>query len=359
MTLFDLGAEIDLDRVGAVLGRRSQPAPLVSRSPAPEYAALPPPREVRFEGDAPARDAAPSTPEAAAAQAQVEVRVHGVGVAAVRIRIPFDVPDLAALARLPGQLRVRGRPLRDAANAWFAELGPDIAPAVVEPYPAAVEPEHYLVHCVTDTPPEALLGAREELAALIAGERAGLLVPAVVDSALKHTVRYYRDDAVVIGWDNALVAGPAGSYEDTLDVMELANLELLEFRTYDEYLDDRLDQAFVALDRLWARGGLFRSARAALQDISELRVDFARLTDNLHDTGKLFGEWYVAKLHTHLRDAFHLASWERAVANKMETLEDMFQLAEEEANHRRSLILEVMVLLLFVVDVAIIALQSH
>src|SRR4029077_10603846 len=46
-----------------------------------------------------------------------------------------------------------------------------------------------------------------------------------------------------------------------LDVMELANLELLEFRTYDAYLDDRLDEAFDALDRLWAPRGLFRSAR--------------------------------------------------------------------------------------------------
>jgi hypothetical protein len=200
-----------------------------------------------------------------------------------------------------------------------------------------------------------LLGhRREELAALIAGEPPGSLVPAVVESALKHTVRYYKQDAVVIGWDNALVVAPPGACEDVLDVMELANLELLELRTYDAYLDRRLDDSFAALDRLWAPGGLFRSARAALQDISELRVDFARMTDNLHDTGKLFGEWYVAKLHQNLRDSFHLSSWERAVAAKMDTLEDMFQLAEEEANHRRSLILEVLIVVLFILDLVMI-----
>ncbi|MES2154753.1 MAG: hypothetical protein V4510_06410 [bacterium] len=343
MTLFDVGAEVDLSRIERLLGRPTQPAPLVSRSQAPQYAPFPLPKEVRFaEPDAP-----PGT--------QVEVRLHRVGVVAVRIRIPAEAATLHDWQDLRGKLQIRGQGLRAAAARWYDELQADIRPAVIEPYPGLVEPETYTVFCITDPVADELLGRnREGVAALIAGEVPGSIVPAVVDSALKHTVRYYRDDAVVIGWDNALVVAQPGGYEDVLDVMELANLQLLEFRTYDAYLDDRLDASFAALDRLWAPGGLFRSARAALQDISELRVDFARLTDNLHDTGKLFGEWYVAKLHQNLRDSFHLASWERAVAGKMQTLEDMFQLAEEEANHRRSLWLEVAVVVLFVLDLVLI-----
>ncbi|MFO1533412.1 MAG: hypothetical protein ABR562_06930 [Thermoplasmatota archaeon] len=344
MSLFDLGAELDLARVHRMLGRPTEPAPLVSRSPAPPYAPLPRPKEVRFVP--------------AGGTAQVEVRIHSVGVAAVRTRIPFEAGTVADLARLQEGLQMRGLPLKDAARAWFDELRPDLEPAVVEPYPGIVEPETYFVFCLTDIGPETLLGPqREAVAALIAGEEPGRLVAAVVESALKHTVRYYKDDAVVVGWDHAVVASRAGAYEDILDVLELANLQLLEFRTYDEYLDTRLDESFAALDRLWAPGGLFRSARGALKDISELRVDFARLTDNLQDTGKIFGEWYVAKLHQHLREAFHLASWERAVAGKMQTLEDMFQLAEEEANHRRSLILEILVVMLFILDVALLVLR--
>ena len=37
----------------------------------------------------------------------------------------------------------------------------------------------------------------------------------------------------------------------------------------------------------------------------------------------------------------------------------MFHLAQEEANHRRSLILEVMVVLLFVLDLLILLRQTH
>ncbi len=343
MTLFDVGAEVDLDRVGRLLNRLPESAPLVSRSQVPRHLAFVQPKEVRFaEADAP-----PGT--------QVEVRVHGVGVVAVRIRVPAEAVDLENWQELGRSLKVRDQPLAQAAARWFMEVQRDLKDALVEPYPGRVEPETYVVYCFTDPVADDLLQRqRESLAALIAGEKPGSIVPAVVESALRYTVRYYKQDAVVIGWDNAVVVAQAGAYEDVLDVMELANLELLEFRTYDAYLDNRLDASFEALDRLWAPGGLFRSARGALKDISELRVDFARLTDSLHDTGKLFGEWYVAKLHTNLRDSFHLASWERAVAAKMETLEDMFQLAEEEANHRRSLILEIAIVVLFILDLVLI-----
>ncbi|MEA3203573.1 MAG: hypothetical protein QOI63_1248, partial [Thermoplasmata archaeon] len=110
---------------------------------------------------------------------------------------------------------------------------------------------------------------------------------------------------------------------------------------------------------LWGRGGWLRSARSALQDISRVRAETTRLTDNLHDTGKIFGDWHTAQLHHRLQQRFHLASWERAVKAKMDALEDMFHLAQEESNHRRSLILEVLVVLLFVLDLIILVRQGH
>jgi hypothetical protein len=344
IALFDIGAEVDLERVHTILGRPAAPAPFVARSPAPDYAPVPRPREVAFEPP----ESTPGT--------KVEVRVHAVGVVAVRIRLPLEAGSLDTLPEAKAGFRAGGRGLKEASSVYVEQVRAELQGAVIEPYPGLVEPEFYGVYCLTEgISADQLLGRdREPLAALIAGEPPGLLVPAVVDAALKHTLRYYRDDAVVIGWDNAVILGHPGGYEDVLDVLELANLQLLEFRTYDAYLDRRLDESFAALDRLWKPGGFLRSARATLQDISELRVDFARLTDNLHDTSKLFGEWYLAKLHTHLRESFHLASWEKAVAAKMQTMEDMFQLAEEEANHRRSIFLEGFVILLFILDLVML-----
>ncbi|HEX2065826.1 MAG TPA: hypothetical protein VHI93_03340 [Candidatus Thermoplasmatota archaeon] len=346
LRLDDVGAELDLARVATLLGQPPVHAPVPRRAQAPGHALLPRPLEVQLAPD-PAWQAPPGT--------QVEVRAHAVGCLVVRVRIPLEVADLAELRAVAQGMQLGGQPVQQRMAGLSAQARKELRPAWVEPYQVHVEPETYLVHCVIDSPPPDLKGPdRALVAALITGELPGSMAPENVDSAVKHQLRYYRDDLVVVGWDNALLVGRAGSHEEVLDVLELANLELLELRTYDAVLDAELDGAFAALDRLWAPGGLWRSARRTLRDLSALRVDFARLTDNLHDTGKLFGDWYLAKLHARLRDAFHLPHWERAVATKLASLAEMFQLAEGEANHRRSLTLEWMIVFLFLLDLALI-----
>ncbi len=345
MRLFDLGGEVDLGKVRALLGRTPAPAPVEAQSPLPPTSKFPQPLEVKLD------------PAAGPPGCRAEVRVHAVGVVTVRVRWPCDVPDVAGLAAASKGILLDG--LRE--DAWSRRLAEsvrqDLGEALRDPYGSSVQEERYIAYCL-DVPPAqvtAVLQAEAVAIAQLVSDSVGQdLVPARQAAAHKHTLQYTPGDAVVLGWDHAVILDEPGQYEDVLDVMELANLELLEFRTYDAQLDAKLEASFHAIDRLWAPGGLFRSARSTLRDISQLRVEFARLTDNLHDTGKIFGDWYTAQLHRRLHERFHLASWERAVASKMDTLEDMFHLAQEETNHRRTLILEVMVVVLFVLDLVVL-----
>lgn len=345
MRLFDLGAEVDFRGVTALLGQVPKLAPVEAQSAVPPTSKFPQPLEVKFEP--------PATPRGCLA----EVRIHAIGVVAVRLRWPFDVPAMVDVATLSRDLIVEG--LRE--DVWALRVADcvkaDLGTALRDPYDVSVQDERYVAYCFHAAPPDvpALLQRESVAIAQLTSDSVGQdLVPVRLAAAHKHLMQYTAGDAVVVGWDHAVILDEPGQYEDILDVMELANLELLEFRTYDAHLDIRLEESFHAIDRLWAPGGLFRSARSALRDISQLRVEFARLTDNLHDTGKIFGDWYTAQLHRRLHERFHLASWERAVASKMATLEDMFHLAQEETNHRRTLVLEVMVVLLFVLDLALL-----
>lgn len=341
MRLFDAGASVDLAQVRSVLGRPVTRAPVQARSPLPAATQFAAPVEASFP--------LPDGP----AGAVMEVRVHALGVIAVRVRWPCDVPGLAGIAQA-AEARFGGKGIDELAAKTAVDVRRDLGTALHEPYEAGLQAERYVAYCIHAVPAE-VPGLLERnavaIAQLVSDSPGEDLVQARLAAAHKHTLQYTPGDAVVIGWDHGVILDEAGQYEDVLDVMELANLELLEFRTYDALLDAKLESSFATLDRLWGPGGLFRSARSALRDISRLRVDFARLTDNLHDTGKIFGDWYTAQLHRRLHERFHLASWERAVAAKMDTLEDMFHLAQEEANHRRSLTLEIMIVLLFLLDV--------
>lgn len=345
MRLFDLGAEVDLPAVLSLLGKAPAPAPVEARSPVPPTSKFPQPMEVKLQ------------PGSGPSGCLAEVRLHAVGVVAVRLRWPCEAADIAGLAAVARSARFDGLDEASWSRALAERVKADLGPALRDPYEVAVQDERYIAYCIHLPPAEVPAFLEREatpIAQLVSDSVGEDLVPARLAAAHKHTLQYTPGDAVVIGWDHAVILDEPGQYEDILDVMELANLELLEFRTYDAHLDSRLEQSFAAIDRLWASGGLFRSARSALRDISQLRVEFARLTDNLHDTGKVFGDWYTAQLHRRLHERFHLGSWERAVASKMDTLEDMFHLAQEETNHRRSLVLEVMIVLLFVLDLAVL-----
>lgn len=352
MVLFDLGAEIDLGSIDHLLGGLALPAPLVSRMPAPTSLTLPAPLRVEVPADR-FGIAPPGT--------RLEVRLHALGVLAVRVRIPFEGSSIQELPNAAAGVRLGPHTPRQAARRLCEDVQAQIPHALIEPYDVAVEPETYTVYCLHDALPARLLNQdASPLAGVLIGERNwASLAPATIEDTLQRRIQYTTDDLVAVGWDNAIAAFPSGDYEDVLDVMELANLELLELRTLDALMDARIDLSVAQLERLWARGGLFRSARGLLEDLSELRADFVRIRDSIHDQGKIYGDWYLAKVHQRLRDRFHLAEWENAVETKMESLGAMFQLAGEETNHRRALLLELMIVLLFVIDLLALFLLPH
>jgi len=237
-----------------------------------------------------------------------------------------------------------------------------VGPALIETYTADVDPETYMVIVITESPRpalELLEKERQLLAGLVAGEkRPERLSEEEVKDNLRTWFRYYEDDLVVVDWDRALVIEPSGKYDDTLSVMETANLELLELRVYDRYLDSVLEEAYEDISRFYGRGGLFRSARGVQEDLSNARIDLVRVTDSINNIGKIFGDYYLAKLHLGLTERFHLPEWETIVREKMATLNELYQLASHEVEHRRGMALELSVVALFVLDILIIVLLS-
>ena len=56
---------------------------------------------------------------------------------------------------------------------------------------------------------------------------------------LRQRFSYYTDDLVALTWDRAFIYEPRGD-SDVMDVLEVANAQLLEMRYYDELQDDEL-----------------------------------------------------------------------------------------------------------------------
>ena len=352
--LYDAGGEVDLKEARKQLGAPAAETAGPTKS-APSYVALPRPLSLPMGTREVATDQGPL-------QVGVEARVHGIGAVSVVLRIPFTVPDLAGVNALTFARPADGSTFESLARGVAQDVGDRLRPALVETYAATVEPETYLVVVLTQTPEpaqELLRAHRKTLAGLVTDERRPeRLSDAEVEDNLRTWYQYYADDLVVVDWERALVVEPTGRFDDVLTVIEAANLQLLELRVYDRYLDDVLDRAYDDLTRFYGRGGLFRSARGVQEELSNSRIDLVRVTDAINNIGKIFGDYYLAKLHLGLAERFHLHEWETIVREKMATLNDLYVLASHEVEHRRGVLLEGMIVLLFVIDLVLLWLVS-
>src|SRR5439155_8012236 len=136
------------------------------------------------------------------------------------------------------------------------------------------------------------------------------------DESTGRFLSYYERDLVVIDWDAALLVDERQNFDETLYIMELANLQLAELEAYDRILDDSLDRAYRDLNARPMRG---RSNM--LRELREIRIDLARFSDELSNITKFFGDWHLARIYENISARFHLADWHRTIDGKLQTLD--------------------------------------
>ncbi len=133
-------------------------------------------------------------------------------------------------------------------------LAARLAPTLVRGRPPEPElSEDYIVYAVTalDEPMTAdrLLDQQgERIAALLRGEREPLSAQER-EEVLRHRLSYLADDLVIPTWSSALVCDTEAGVQAALEILEFANSQLLEFRYYDNLLDDGLGRIYDSLKR--------------------------------------------------------------------------------------------------------------
>jgi hypothetical protein len=171
------------------------------------------------------------------------------------------------------------------------------------------------------------------------------------DESTDRYLSYYQHDLAVVDWDAALIVDDPSHFDETLYILELANVQLAELEAYDRILDEALERAYR--DLVTTRG---RRRSEVLRELREIRVDLARLSDELSNITKFFGDWHLARIYDAVAARFHLADWHRAIDRKLETLDNLYEILEHDRNNRWMLVLEITIVFLFVIDLALLLL---
>ena len=287
------------------------------------------------------------------------IKLLPVGAISVTVRIPFEVErleDLVAFHDLhfdTGSLNLDVRLLAEAVHR-------ELAPYSVRPNPGLVDEEAYTVFCL-DAPltnedgqpmgaEQWMQAHRRQVAALLTQESdVNLLSKQESDESTGRYLSYYQNDLVVVDWDAALIVDDRADFDETLYVMELANLQLAELEAYDRMLDDSLDRSYRDLNRR-----NMRTRTHVLRDLREIRIDMARVSDELMNITKFFGDWHLARVYENIAARFHLADWHHAVEEKLKTLDELYEILKHDQNNRWMLLLDVTIVLLFIIDLVIL-----
>lgn len=302
------------------------------------------------------------------------VKLLPVGAISITVAVPFQVDALEDLVPFHDLRFNDDTTLYEEVRRLAEDVRRELKPYYVRPVEQMRDEEAYTVFCISSPlfDPDAshrpdarqVRGAEEwyetnrrSIASLLTEEpHPGLLSSQEAEESTGRYYSYYQRDLVVIDWDAAMVVDDPRYFDETLYVMELANVQLAELEAYDRILDDTVERSYR--DIAGRRIRLLKDT-GVQRELREIRVDFARLNDELSNITKFFGDWHLARIYQGVSARFHLADWQRTIDEKLKTLDDLYQLLRAEQNNRWMLILEASIVLLFIIDLIILTMGAH
>jgi hypothetical protein len=292
---------------------------------------------------------AASTP---GAQMRPLIHIYDIGVVSIVVRMAFEVESMRDLLPLHHPELANGQKLDQVARDLCAETCKSLAQAMIQSAPIP-EPEAYTVFCLTDIGTlqhldDWMVENRNSMAELLTDNESEILSKMQINEVLRIHRSYTNRELTVIDWDAALVVDLTGYVEDTLYVMELANLQLEEYRVMDQRLDRYLNKAYEDVQR--RRLPLFGAYSATLRTLRVLRVDVTRLNDEVSHISKFLGDWYLARVYLGARERFHLNEWRHSIDERLRQIDALYTVVHAEITNQRMFWLELLIVIFFAID---------
>ena len=283
---------------------------------------------------------------------KILVRVYEVGVVSIAMRIPFATESLSELIPFHKPKADDGRSFDQIAKSLCGQVCDNLRDVMVRGT-QGYEPEAYTVFCVTQLAADGNVNRwldeqRRNVAGLLSETMPSELSESQVAEVMRIRRSFSNTDAVVIDWDAALVVDLTGYVEDVLYVLELANLQLEEYRVMDKRLDTYLDRAYTDLAR--RRWGSFGAYSRILGSLRLFRVDVTKLSDEVTHISKLFGDWHLARVYLGASERFYLDHWKKSVEDRLGQVDSLYSVVNSDIANRRMMWLEIIVVVFFAID---------
>lgn len=345
--VFDLGSEIDLEKVEALfedkklkerfkLDRKHNMSLIISKSPVSvQLGAI----------DVKIMDIIQSC--------ELVAKVWHFGTVSLCFQIPiFEGTTWPELIKIASSLE-NDTALDEIAKIKAKEFQQDIKYAIPVMNDDWLLYEDYVTYYIQQFEglkgPLSNLNDEVDIAALILAEPNENLSEAIKKTTLETTHQYSRDDLVVVDWNTALVVDPTGSMDVPL-VIEFALNQLLEMRYYDDLLDERLNKLYSNV--VGQKKGIFSKQYSRFaEEAGQMYLEISEIVENVENSFKAVGDFYLAQIFRASSKRFRFDDWTKSINEKLGNLAEVSKLLHSEVNESRNQLMELIIILLIAIEV--------
>ena len=282
-------------------------------------------------------------------------KYYDYGVVSMELELPFETEwDRLVLqsSRLIGNTELENR-----SAEWLRAALSRARPALTKPYDSWLTEDYqivYLQEVVTHNAGKLsaadLLSSRaNEIAQLVRGE-AVALSDVERTEVLQSSISYSQNDLLVVGWTGAVVYGSGEVAAATIQLLEYANTQLLEFRYYDGLLTNVLNSVYRFLEHKGGRFGDWRLSRESTR-VNTIRLDVMELTEKVDNAIKFLSDMFYARLYNLIAAKVGVPDYRRLVEQKLRTAGELYRFMVDQFNQARSFVLELAIVIILVIEI--------
>lgn len=348
---YDVGEAFDLDKLRDVLGSRGGPTRLDLPRRTPDY--------VRFENPPIVE---PREPLALSSGEKVvcSIKYYEYAIVEVQLEVPYAGKWDQLLAHVS---RWMDSPdLEPEARAVVTKHLQKISPVVLKPREEWFH-ENYLVVELNEiqdpsgpsvTADLLLASCGEQIAQLIRGEQTPLARSTSERILQGSSLSYYPTDLLVVGSSAAFIYDRPEEAVRTIQILEYAKMQLLEFRYYDNFMTRVLSDVYNNLDRkqnvLLSRWTFPREANR----LNTIRLDVMELTERIDNAVKFVSDTFYALAYRLSASRVGVPEYRGLVEEKLKTARELYDFMVAQFNETRLFLLEAAITVLCLLDVLLL-----
>lgn len=348
LLFYDVADEIHLDVLRELLGISPPGRKPEFKLPAPVY--------VRFERP-PVVEAAETVCLSTGESFDARLKYFDYGVVSLELERPFQA-GWNELIRLTNRW-IEQPEIEQKALQIVRKRLESITQALSKPYADWLNEVYYTVQIppVQVTEGHILMAAEllaqngAAIAQIVRGD-VNPLSPSEEREVLGSSMSYYPSDVLVVGWMAAFLYDTAEGAVPTVQLLEYANTQLLEYRRYDEVLTRVLKRAYDSLEH---GGSLVRRWRLAGEAtrLNALRLDITELTERTDNAIKFLSDMFYARAYQLASAKIGVKDYRHLVDEKLRTAGELYDFMVNEFRQARGFVLELLVVIMILIEIVV------